>query len=408
MGGDFIPWIQKHSPKSESDLVGLDKAFSQMKSFVERHKPGKALLLYGLSGAGKTSSVYALAHSLGLELIEVNASDSRTADQIEAIVGTASKQMSLFSKGKIILVDEVEGVTGREDRGGLTALIKIISESRFPIILTCQDPFGQKHKALRKACTMIEFAPRPHSDVVSFLQHVCEGEGLSCDEDALSIVARRSNGDFRAALNDLQSVANSGKRVTRADVEFLSDREHVERIENALLRIFKTSDPGVARQALDSVAEDLDEIFLWVDENLPKEYLRPEDLARGFEQMSRADVFKGRIMRWQHYRFYVYCYDLLSAGIAVSKDERYKSQVDYKQTTRKLKIWLANMKQMKKKAICEKIAAKTHSSRKQALQATYPYVKSLFKGKGPGAAEGRSALSEFFEFDPEQVAYLER
>ncbi|MBN1792433.1 replication factor C large subunit [Candidatus Woesearchaeota archaeon] len=404
MGGDFVPWIQKYAPRRESDLVGLDLVFSEVKRFVSNFKRGKGILLYGGSGFGKTASVYALAHELGLELAEVNASDSRNASSIDSIVGTASKQMSLFSKGKIILVDEVDGLAGREDRGGIPSVVRVIEESAFPIILTCQDPFDQKFKSLRKACVLVEFPSRPHQETVSFLKDVCCKESISCEDETVSILARRSNGDFRAALNDLQSVSNSG-RLSRADVDHLSDREHVEKIGSALLRIFKTTDPGVARQALDAVQDDLDEIFLWVDENLPREYLRPEDLARGFESLSRADVFKGRIMRWQHYRFYVYCYDLLSAGIAVSKDERYKAPVAYRQTERKLKIWLANMKQMKKKAICEKIAAKTHSSKRRAIQSVYPYVKRIFKA-GPSGKAMAARLADFFELDSEQVAYL--
>jgi replication factor C large subunit len=206
---------------------------------------------------------------------------------------------------------------------------------------------------------------------------------------------------FRS-INDLQSIANTHSRITCGEVEQLGDRERVEKIESALLRVFKTTDPGVARGAFDGVDEDLDEIFLWVDENLPKEYLKPEDLARGFEQLSRADVFKGRIMRWQHYRFYVYCYDLLSAGIAVSKDERYKAMISYQQTSRKLKIWIANMKNMKKKAIAEKIAAATHSSKKRAFKDTLPYLAPIFRHDKKKAA----LVADYLDLDAEQVEYL--
>ena len=76
------------------------------------------------------------------------------------------------------------------------------------------------------------------------------------------------------------------------------------------------------------VKEDLDESFLWLEENLPKEY-EGKDLERAFDCLSRADVFKGRIRRWQHWRFLVYINDLMTAGIALSKDEKYKKVISY-------------------------------------------------------------------------------
>jgi replication factor C large subunit len=399
---EFIPWVKKYNPKSSKDLEGLEKQFSELREYITKFKKGKGILLYGGSGSGKTSSVYALAHELGLELIEINASDTRNAESINSIVGSASKQASLFFSGKIILVDEVEGLTGREDRGGVQALIKIIEESRFPIVLTCQDPYDDKLKALRKASKLIEFKIRQYTDTLVFLKKICEKEKISFEEEALSMIARKSNGDLRAAANDLQSIASPGKKLSRADVEHLSDRERTEKVENSLLRIFKTTDAKTALGSFDNVAEDIDEIFLWVDENLPKEYLKPEDLARGFEALSNADVFKGRIMRWQHYRFYVYCYDLLTAGIALAKDEKYKNIVEYKETGRKLQIWIANMKNMKKKAISEKIAAKTHVSKKHAFRDTLPYLKGI----GKHDPEQAKRIAEFLELDSEQAEYL--
>jgi replication factor C large subunit len=401
MDGEFVPWTRKYSPKSASDLEGLEKPYSEMKKFVSNFKRGKGLMLYGSSGSGKTSSAYALAHELKLELIEINASDSRNAGSIDSIIGNASRQMSLFSTGKIILVDEVEGISGREDRGGVQALVKIIEASSFPIIITCQDPYDEKLKPLRKACALVEFGIRQHTGIAGYLKKICAREKVVFDEEALSMIARKANGDLRAAINDLQSCARDGK-ITRQEVAELGERERTEKVESALLRVFKTSDPKVALGAFDNVDEDLEEIFFWVDENLPREYLKPEDLARGFEQLSRADVFKGRILRWQHYRFYVYCYQLLSVGIALSKEERYRQAVEYRQTTRKLKIWMANMKNMKKKAIAEKIAAKTHMGKRQAFRDTLPYLRNIFRHDRKQGAR----IAEFLDLDSEQAEYL--
>ncbi|MBN1645910.1 replication factor C large subunit [Candidatus Woesearchaeota archaeon] len=402
MPDDFIPWTKKYLPKTLSDIAGHGKAIEQIRNFISKFKKGKALMLYGSSGGGKTSAVYALAHDLGVELVEVNASDSRNADSINELVGNASKQMSLFFKSKLILVDELEGIAGRQDRGGVQAVQKLIESSTYPIILVVNDPYSEKLKSLRKASVLVEFTERPHADISSFLKKICQKEKVDYDEEALSMIARKSGGDMRAAINDLQSLSETNKKISRTDVEELGDRERTEAIIPALIKVFKTTEPGIALGVFDNVNEDLDKIFLWIDENLPKEYTKPADLARGFEALSRADVFKGRIMRWQYYRFYVYCYDLLSAGIALAKDEKYKTMTEYKPTSRILKLWMASQRNMKKKAISEKIGEKTHTSRKRAMQDTLPYLRAVFRNN---KKEGER-LSEFLDLDREQIEWL--
>jgi len=69
---------------------------------------------------------------------------------------------------------------------------------------------------------------------------------------------------------------------------------------------------------------------------------------------------------------------LLTAGVSVAKDEKYPGMITYERTKRLLKIWQANMKYAKRKAIAQKLAEKTHCSSKRALQ-MLPYVKESVK-----------------------------
>ncbi|RLJ01257.1 MAG: replication factor C large subunit, partial [Candidatus Aenigmatarchaeota archaeon] len=144
-------WVEKYAPKKLNEIIGQSKAISQFLEWYEKWKPGdKAAMFYGQTGRGKTALVYAFANEKGLDVVEVNASDWRNKDVIEEVLGRASKQMSLFRRGKIILVDEVDGIAGREDRGGVGALIKVIKESKFPIVLTANDPYDKKLAQLRQ------------------------------------------------------------------------------------------------------------------------------------------------------------------------------------------------------------------------------------------------------------------
>ena len=160
----------------------------------------------------------------------------------------------------------------------------------------------------------------------------------------------------------------------------------------------------IAVNAFENVDEDFDKRFLWLDQNLPLEYQKPEDLARAYDFLSKADVFKGRIRRWQHWRFLVYMNIFMTAGIAVSKDEKYSGLTSYKPTTRILKLWRANMKYQKRKSIASKIAEKTHTSSKRALQDTLPYLTVIFKKNKKIAGQ----IAQEFELDKDEVEWLKK
>lgn len=396
------PWTVKYQPKDTSEIQGQNKAIKELLDYIENFKNGQAALIYGPPGSGKTSAVYAIARELDLEIIEVNASDTRNKDSLNQKLGPAVSQMSLFSKGKIILVDEIDGVAGRKDRGGVSELRKIIKKTSFPIVMTANDPWDKKFSTLRKTSNMIEFRTLAYTSVMSVLKRIAEEENIDYNESALKSLARRAGGDLRGAVSDFQTLAQSDKKLTKDEIDELSGRKQKESMITALMRILKTTSPEVALPALDDVDEDIDKIFLWIDENLPKEYKKPKDLTRAYDNLSMADVFYGRIRRWQHWRFLVYIYNLLTAGIALSKDEKYPGFTKYTRTKRILKMWQFNQKNAKKKAIAEKIAEKTHTSSKRVITDTFPYIQIIFK-KDEKQAE---RLAKYLDLDKKEIAYI--
>ena len=398
------PLTHKYAPKTTKEIFGQEETLTKLKNFVVYFKKEKkhSVLIYGPSGTGKTSSAYAIANEIGYEVIEVNASEMRNAEQINLKVGNAIKQQSLFAKGKIILVDEIDGLTGHEDRGGIQAMVKLIEDSSYPIVLTATNPFDNKFSSLRSKSNLIEFKPLNYLSIFKILKIVCDNEKIRYNEEILKVLSRKASGDARAAINDLQLLSQDKKELTKESIEELSERNKLENIISALNKIFKTTDLNVAIAAFDNVEEDLNEQLLWIDENLPKEYSKPEELAKAYEMLSKADVFNRRIKRRQHYRFLVYINALITAGIAVAKKEKYTHYVQYKPTGRLLKIWWANQKIAKKKDIAKKIAAKTHSSTKEILKSTMPYLPIMFRNK-----EMQNSIINYLNLDEEEVEWLE-
>jgi replication factor C large subunit len=390
-----MSWITKYAPKGSQDI--LQSEASKVRDFIKNYstQKKKALLLYGPPGTCKSTSVYAIAAELGLEVIETNASDFRTKDKISKTVGSALYQQSLFFRGKVVLVDEVDGLSGTKDRGGIQEIVKLIAKSPFPLVCTANDPYHKKFKALRKAALMVEFAPLLTAQIQQVLENICASENIDGEGSILRSISRRSGGDLRAAINDLQSIA-VGKTLSKDMLDSMGERNLAEELPHALLKVFKTKDTRIALSAYDSVTLDLDKIRPWVDENLPYEYKDPQALDRAYYCLSRADIFRRRIMRRQHWRYLVYINMLLSAGVALAKEEKNPERIEYKETRRFLKIWMAKMKYQKRNAIAEKIASQLHCSTKKAMHDILPYVRFMAK----------NGVALDFELDPAEVAWL--
>ncbi|MGM5481954.1 MAG: replication factor C large subunit [Nanobdellota archaeon] len=402
---DKLPWTIKYAAEKTKDVFGQNMQIDKIRDYIKNYKnqKKKGAIIYGPTGCGKTVAVYALGKETDSEIVELNASDLRNKNSINSVLGNALHQVSLFAKSKIILIDEVDCLSGTKDRGGLQAVAKLLEKSVFPVLLTSHNPYEQKLKGLRKKCELIEFNILNYKDIYLNLKRIGDSENIEYDDVALKGLARRSGGDMRAAINDFQLLSGS-RRLKKEDLDFLSEREQKGSIESALLKIFKTSSTDIALRALDNIDEDIDKIFLWMDANLPKEYLKAKDLSRAYEKLSRADVYKGRIRKRQHWRFLVYIYALLSAGVSVSKDEKYSVAPEFKQSERPLKIWIANMKYKKRESIAEKISSNSHISSKQALKRDLPFVQNIIKNNPDMAKQ----IIDEFDLDEEEIKWFNK
>ncbi len=400
------PFTRKHVPKHSSEIIGQASGVAILKRFVANYstQKKKLLIIHGTPGCGKTASIYAVASEMNLEIIEINASDIRNENAIESIVGAAARQRSLFNTGKIILIDELDGISGTSDRGGVAALTKLVAESSFPIVATANDPWDKKFSALRSKAELVLFNSLDSGSIYSILSKVCTIENISFSEAALKTLSGRSSGDARGALNDLQLLSQGAHMLDSRDIDELSPRDREESIKKAMVKIFKASDITIAAGAFENISENMDEAILWLEENIPLEYKKPGELARAFDCLSKADIFRGRIRRHQHWRFLAYVSFLSTAGVALAKEQKYSSFAAYQPTSRILKIFIANMKYQKRKAIAEKIAAKTHTSKKEAIKSTLPYLAIIAKNdKNAG-----DQIAREFDLDKEELEWLRK
>ncbi|MCD4666914.1 AAA family ATPase [archaeon] len=355
--------LQKYKPKSSNEIKGHDLAIKKLKRCLITKQP---CLVYGGVGVGKTSCIYALAKDLDYEVIEVNASDYRNKEQVESIVGNAFNQQSLFNKKKLILIDELDGLN-LKDRGGLQYLTGLLDNKNHAIVFVANDLWDKRFNTLKKKCENIEFSKVHHLFIFEILKNICKKGGFDISETDLKEISRRNDGDVRASINDLELLIHGGK-------DFY-ERERIGTMFNFLKLIFNEKDSSLILNSFDELRENFDEIFNWIEENIPSEYY-DENLSRGFDNLSKSDVFKGRVRRNNYYRFWIYRKILMSWGVALAKKNQRNKYVNYHRNTRFLKMWQAKMRNIKTQNKVDDISERCHMSLKKSRK-EFNYMKFL-------------------------------
>jgi len=365
----MIQWTEKYRPKFFVDVKGQDLTVEKIKEFL-KNLDKKAIILHGPPGTGKTALAHVAAKETNSEILELNASDLRNKEKLREILKPAIEQKSLSKENKIILVDEVDGISA-VDRGGLTELISLIDYSTYPIIITANDIWGKKFSTLRRKTELIQLKEIDYKTIKDVMIFILRKEKNFVDNDILTNIAIKAKGDLRAAINDLQIISSMEEPSA-----LLDERNKETDIFSALRLIFKGKPTNEVLRIFDSVKMPIDEIILWVEENIPSEY-QGESLARAYELLSKVDLFKGRIYKQQYWRFLVYENIFLSYGISSSKKQKTNfGFTNYKKPTRILKIWMNNQRTMKKKSISQKYSKLVHVGLKRAMQ-DFPLIKKI-------------------------------
>ena len=368
-----MTWTEKYRPKKFEEIKGQDEAIVKVKDFIKNFgKKKKALILHGPPGTGKTTLAQVIANETNSEIFELNASDLRNREKLRTILRPAIEQQSLNKKNKIILVDEVDGIS-EVDYGGVSELLAIIESTPYPMIITANDIWDKKFSVLRKKCEVLQLKEVSYNVIKTIVFDVSRKEGLNLNGNLITELAVKAKGDVRAAINDLQTFS----RLKEDFPISLDERDKETDIFNSLRRVFKEKPTNEILRVFDSVNMSTDELILWIEENIPAEYQK-EELARAYELLSKTDIFKGRIYKQQYWRFLVYENIFLSYGISSSKKNIKTGFTSYKKPTRILKIWLNNQKTIQKKSICEKYSKHVHVGHKRAMN-EFPIIKQILK-----------------------------
>jgi len=377
-------WSDKYRPKNILDLVGNEEA---RKSFVEwfaNWKKGiKPILLVGPPGIGKTTLANLAAKQFGYDLISINASDVRNKQSIQETLSPVLGNQTVLGT-PMIFIDEVDGVHGRADYGGIQAITNILKESTVPIVLAANSDSSDKMKSIKKAVKTMELKPLSPKLLRLYLNRILQLEGVKISSDSLTKLVTESRGDIRSMINSVQAIVTGFNPMTEKSFESLD-------IEEGINAFYKAKSIEEARSILYSLRIDPREKINAFYSSIITSKISVYDMQKFLQVISEADMLYGKIMKTQQWRLLRYL-DAILLGL-------YKKNIPIRYSKYNLSWSLLNRLRWdgtKIKSIIGSLAKTMHVSKSTFSTFYFPFLLYCIKNKKIDL-EFDESLEEFVE-----------
>ena len=327
-------WTERYRPETERQLEGNVSNRKIIRNWLEQWQNGRpkkpGLLLVGPPGVGKTTIARAVANDMGWDVIELNASDARNAVAIRKAATNASTHRSLFmnensNKRTLILLDEVDHLTGglralSEDRlkknlshdenaktvsgdsGGKAELLRLLSETKQPVFLACNEEMGlwgrsgswrSTRDRFMRHLIAIRFVRVSNDGLRRIAKRILSSENCTIDTDALDELIKRNPGDLRALVRDLQVISTlASEHISKKDVLThyqLGQRDTSLEVFSGLQELYMARTADKASKVARTLDKSPDDLVAWVSWNNAAVMTESSSIKRGSKALSVAD-----------------------------------------------------------------------------------------------------------------------
>jgi replication factor C large subunit len=375
----MMMWSEKYRPKTVQEMVGNEDArlvaIKWLAGWVSGSRP---LLLVGPPGTGKTTLAHTLARQFDYDVVEMNASDIRNKEALQArITPIFQNTVNLIGKKIMLFLDEVDGISGREDTGGIDTLINLIKEPTVPVIMAANKK-SLKLTKLAKACKIVEFSPVPFELLMLFLDYVLQTEGVKLESDDKISIINNSRGDIRSLLNGAQSRTAGYSTVSNKDIvdvdiaDAINGYFNTDTLDQAMQFIMRADasypDP---RYRLISPEERRKDMLGALFSSIVSSGVEQKDLASLLNVLSRADIIVGRANASRQWHLLKYVNGLIATGLFEKSRQRGIKYQQYSMPWPVMGPIFARSQSTKK--ILDELALGLHLSRSSAGSFVLPY-----------------------------------
>lgn len=284
-------WVDRYKPTKLSEVIGHKETIEDLYKWLSTWTPKeKPILMTGPPGIGKTTLAHLIAKRCRYEVIEVNASEDRSATAVKKLFLSA-RTVTIDSK-RIMIFDEVDGMSSG-DRGGIAAIAAALPACTFPAVCIANEKGNpQKMRPLTAVCTVLKMARPVKSTIAKAIYaKLVEPLKLPIKLKALEDLVEQSGNDIRSVINSLQFYSNpAGEKDTILRLDAFS----------AAGKLFNSSATLAARSEL--VFVDYGMVPLMVGEAYPAASKSSiERCAAAADAYTFYDLLDTKVYRGQHW-----------------------------------------------------------------------------------------------------------
>jgi len=218
---NFVVSARKYRPHNFEEVVGQDHITSTLKNAIDNNQLAQAMLFCGPRGVGKTTCARILAKKINdfddddhphLNIFELDAASNNSVEDIRNLIDQV-RYPPQQGKYKVYIIDEVHMLSN----AAFNAFLKTLEEPPgYAIFILATTEKQKVIPTILSRCQIFDFSRIGESDIVTHLKGVAEKEGIKAEQEALHVMAQKSDGALRDALSlfDLIATFSSGKKIT--------------------------------------------------------------------------------------------------------------------------------------------------------------------------------------------------